>query len=222
MTRQNKKTVFIAYIIVFYTLWTAFELCGYNFIDHIIANECLSQFIKSGILKNLIWTLPAVLLIHRFSSSVCISLKEMFTTKVNWLKFAPLFIFFTIWLFVSSILQNGRLKIADGFGMKEIIIVLFVGITEEIVFRGWLLNAAIDEEKKWMCILTNAVLFLAIHFPCWIRQGIFFSRFAGFDFLGILVLSVLFSDAFLKSRSILVPITLHMYWDLLIFLLIGG
>lgn len=66
----------------------------------------------------------------------------------------------------------------------------------------------------------NAVMFLLIHFPSWIHKGILIENFANLGFLSIIILGVIFSQTFIKSKSILVPISLHMYWDLLMFLFI--
>lgn len=219
---KNNKVlpVLIVYVIVFYGIWTVWEFWIKHFIDNSVENELLSQLIKSGLIKNLVWTFPAILLVRLFKSDVYIGLKEMFSAKVNWLKYLPLFIIFTVCILAGSVVRNGRLQISGDFGADKIIIVLFVGLTEEMVFRGWLLNAVFREDKKWPYIIINAVMFLAIHFPTWIYNGVFFGNFASFGFLEILVLSVIFSCTFLKSRSILVPMTLHMYWDLLIFMLI--
>lgn len=212
--------VLIVYLIVLYGIWTAWEFRIKPFISNFIDNEFVSQLIKSGIIKNSVWTFPAILLIRHFKSDVYITLKEMFSAKVNWLKYLSIFIVFTVCVLAGSVLRNGRLQISGDFGADKIIIVLFVGLTEETVFRGWMLNAVFREDKKWLYIIINAVMFLAIHFPTWIYNGNFISNFASFGFLEILVLSVIFSCTFIKSRSIFVPITLHMYWDLLIFMFI--
>ena len=95
---------------------------------------------------------------------------------------------------------------------------MFVGLTEETVFRGWLLNATIQEDKKWRSIIINAIMLLVIHFPVWIHTGVFISNITSFSFLSVLILSIIFSLTFIKSRNILIPIALHMYWDLLIFM----
>ncbi len=215
-----KNTVLIVYLIAFYSIWTIWEFYVKPFIGNTFENEYIAQLIKSGVIKNLVWTLPALLLIHRFKSDVYITLKEMFTAKVNWLKYLPVYIIFTVWVLAGSFLSNGKLEISGGFGIDDIIIVIFVGLTEETVFRGWLLNAMFRENKKWLYIMINAAMFLAIHFPTWIFQGVFISMFTSFSFLGTIALSIIFSCTFLKSRNILVPITLHMYWDLLVFMLI--
>lgn len=218
MTKQNKRTALIIYTIVFYTLWAIFEFAVKDKLNSLIPDETVCQLVKSGVIKNLAWTLPAILLIRRFRSEVCVPLKEMFTAKVKPLKYLPILIAFTAYVLAGSILINGRLAVSDRFGMDKLIIVLFVGLTEETVFRGWLLNVTIRGDRKWRCIFINAVMFLAIHFPRWIHEGIFISEFTGFGFAAIIALSVIFSLTFIKSRNLLVPIALHMYWDLLMFL----
>lgn len=171
-------------------------------------------------IKNLVWTLPAILLIRGFESEVYITLKEMFTTKVVWIKYMPIYIVFTIYVLAGSILHHGKPEITPNFGIDKIIIVLCVGLTEEMVFRGWLLNVTIHENKRRLYVIVNAIMFLAIHFPKWISSGTFLSSFTSLQFLEIAALSIVFSLTFLRSKNILVPISLHMYYDLLVFMLI--
>jgi len=220
MKRQKTNTVLIVYTLLFYTAWAAFEFIAKSALDSMIENAVLCSFIKSGIIKNLVWTLPAILLIRHFESEVCIIIKEMFTTKINWLEYMPIFIFFTVYVLAGSILHHGKPEIVPSFGVDKIIIVLFVGLTEEMVFRGWLLNFSICDNKKWFYIIANAVMFLVIHFPKWISSGTLLSSFTSLQFLEIVALSIVFSLTFLRSKNILVPISLHMYYDLLVFMLI--
>lgn len=217
-TNRAKLHVLIVYGVAFYIIWSVWEFLGKSFLNSAIENEIISQFIKSGIIKNLVWTFPAILMIDHFKSDVYISLKEMFTTKFKWLKYLPIYMIFTVYILAGCFLKNGKLEIVGNFGVDDIIIVLFVGLTEEMVFRGWLLNATLHENKKWICIMINAIMFLAIHFPKWIYTGIFISSFTEFGFLSIFVLSFIFSWTFIKSRNIFIPITLHMYWDLLMMM----
>lgn len=218
MMMKKKITIITVYIIIFYAIWTGFELIIKDFLDGVIVNENLCQFVKSGIIKNIVWTFPAIMLVKHYKNDVSISLKEMFDVRCNWIKFLPIFILFTIYLLVGALLLNGEIAIVDEFGIDKIIIVLFVGLTEEMVFRGWILNATIQGGKKWKSIIINAIMFLVIHFPIWIHDGVFISNFTSFAFLSILVLSVIFSWTFIKSRNILIPIVLHTYWDLLMFM----
>lgn len=218
MTKRNKLKVLVIYLTAFFVLWSLNEIILFEKLNLLIKNEVLFQFVKDALVKNLVWTLPAILLIHHFKLDVSVSLKEMFSFKINWLKYLPLFILFTLYLLGGAILQNGKLEISSNFGLDDIIVFLFVGITEELVFRGWLLNITISEDKKWRYIFINAIMFLAIHFPIWIQEGVFISNFTSFGFLSILILSILFSCIFVKSKNILVPVALHMYWDLLVIM----
>ena len=204
------KKVIVIYAILFYGIWSTFECSIKPMIE--------SQFIKTGVIKNLVWTVPALYLIHHYSSNLFISFNEMFTRKVRWVKWLPLFLLFTIYLLAGSHFTTGKIALSPDFNSELIIIFLFVGLTEELVFRGWLLNATIDSNNKWQTILINAFLFLLIHFPIWIQTGAFIKNMISLDFLVVPILSIIFSWSFIRSRSIFVPIALHMYWDLLMFL----
>ena len=208
----------VIYLIAFFSLWALAELVIFERINIFVENEILSCFIEDAIIKMLVWTLPAAIMIHYFKDAVYITLKEMFLSKVNWFQYLPVFIFFTLYILSGAILQNGNLVVSSEFGFDNVVGLLFVGITEELVFRGWLLNLTVNEGKKWLPISINAIMFLAIHFPIWIRQGVFISSFTSLGFLCILILSIIFSCTFIKSRNILVPVVLHMYWDLLVSL----
>lgn len=216
--KVSKFAVLIIYAIIFYSLWTLWELFGKACISNSFENEYISQFIKSGVIKNLVWTLPAALLIHYFKNDVYIGLKDMFTNKVRILKYLPIFLIFTVYLLVGAVLQKGKISISETFSFSSVITVIFVGITEEMVFRGWLLNATISEKKKWFPIIINSIMFLLIHFPIWIHEGQFVGNFQSFGFLSVIILSIVFSWTFIKSKNIWIPIFLHMYWDLLMFI----
>lgn len=220
-TKSRKlKITLLVYIIIFYGIWTLYTFLVSPFLEDHFQNAAVCQIIKECI-KNLVWTLPAMLLVHHFSSEVHIQLKEMFTTKVKWLHYLPIFAFFTAFILTHHYIMHHSFKISPDFGAATIIIILSVGLTEEMVFRGWLLNATIssDKNKQWQAIALNSVMFMLIHFPTWIRHDTFVSAFTGFGFTEILALSVIFSLSFLKSRNIFIPILLHMYWDLLLMVL---
>lgn len=179
----------------------------------------MSQLIKSGVIKNIVWTLPAILLIKYFENDIYVSLRDMFTVNERLLKYLLIFFFFTAYLLIGAFWGKGKISVSDTFGWDNLIIVIFVGITEEMVFRGWLLNAMVGEKKKWVPVIINSLLFLFIHFPKWIYDGNLAANFRNLSFLSPIILSMIFSWGFIKSRNILIPILLHMYWDLLMFML---
>ena len=105
-------------------------------------------------------------------------------------------------------------------GMDDVIIVLFVGITEESVFRGWLLNATLDRLGRWRALIVNSLLFLAIHFPKWIVSDEFLYAFTSFGFAEVIALSLLFGWSFLRTRNLLLSIALHMFYDLVVMMFV--
>lgn len=221
MIGQKQKRVLAlgVYVLAFYAVWTYWELFAKPFLNS-FGDGWGMQLLKSGLVKNLVWTLPAVLLIRHFDGSLFIGFRELFSLKVKWRKFLPVFGIFTAYALIAAVLKNGTRLFGTRFGVNEIIIVLFVGLTEETVFRGWLLNMTLRGGKQRTAVLVNAGMFLLIHFPVWIREGVFAANFADFGFVSVVMMSVIFSLSMMKSRSIWVLAALHSYWDLLMLLLI--
>lgn len=216
--QKLSKKIWIPYCILFFAVWSLFHFFVEGWLDRMIPIEWQNQLLKSGVIKNLIWTLPAFCLLKKFAADAVVKPQALFRFNRSCLPWLSAFALFAIYLVIGAYRQHGTLQVQSTFGMGSVIVVLFVGITEEMVFRGWLLNVTYSEQHKWLAIGGNAVLFLMIHFPTWIMDGIFISSFTSFGFVCILVLSVIFSLAFLKTKSLLLPIGLHMFWDLLMFL----
>ena len=219
-TQTGKSAIYpflIVYALLFYAAWAVMEIVLDPLLKAAVTNEVLYAFVKEGIIKGAVWTLPAVLLVQQFDGEVLVPLRALFTNRVNWLHCLPVLAFLILWAIASPLL-SGTLQISESFGWASIVVVLFVGITEEMVFRGWLLNLTAAKWNTWLAVGVNAVLFLLIHFPCWIAEGRFAAIMSSFSFVSILLLSVIFSVSFLKSKSILVPVALHMLWDLLGFM----
>ncbi len=230
MTKKIMKSktkcslVLILYSVLLYAIWTVNTLVIEPYIGSTLGKETfLTSILTDGLIKNLVWTVPAALLVWHFRENCMVSLREMFVQrKKDWLNWMPVLLFFVVYVIIGAWRTQGGLHIQESFGIDDIITVLFVGLTEEMVFRGWLLNATckpdVPIEKQWLAIALNALFFLSIHFPTWIVQGILISTFTQLGFVSILALSVVFSVSFLRTKNLLIPIALHMAWDLLLFM----
>ena len=225
------------YFFVFCLLWSIRELVIRPvFLDSL--NDILFQVMET-IIKISIWTLPAIFLIKHYKNDMWISLKEMFINKPEFFKREvlekkpkwfelkiekdPLIVYLLFLLIIPfrAFISLKELTIHPSFQIiKMIEIVLFVGITEEIVFRGWLLNSFIKRMKLWPAILLNSVLFLFIHFPIWIyfKHDLFTILSNSFGVFGV---SVLLCILFIKSKNIIIPILFHMIWNLLLTFFFG-
>lgn len=92
-TFEKKSTlpVIIIYSFVFYGIWSLWEFWGNGAVNSAVENEYFCQFIKEGIIKVLVWTVPAVCLAHYFKDELYIGLKDIFTNRVNVLKLPVFF-----------------------------------------------------------------------------------------------------------------------------------
>ena len=221
--KQNRKlnlTMILLFYMVFWIVWYVVEI-GLRPIILASLGEWELEVCKTTI-KLLVWTLPAAFCVWHYKNDVLLSWHDMLTTKVKWLKYSLVLLGFTAYTVIGSFIMNGKLAVSPDFRIAPLVsTVLFVGITEEVVFRGFFLNALVEKMKPWYAVLLTALLFLLIHFPRWIYEGILLSTFLSGGFLAIVVLSIIFSRTFIKSRNILVPIMLHMSWNLLVTLFFG-
>jgi len=198
------------YIFIFFAVWSVRELVIQPAFLSPLSN--IASALIGTIVKLLVWTLPAILLIRYFHRYMWIGLKEMFTSRPVWFKDA--FILLVVFVpFVRAGLFGGFAINPDFEPSWLIGAVVFVGITEELVFRGFLLNAFLKKMKMQYAIALDAVLFLLIHYPIWIYRGFTISEFLTGS-IAVALLSVLFAYSFIKTRNILVPIALHMLWNL--------
>ena len=109
--------------------------------------------------------------------------------------------------------------IDSGFSILDVLIAVSVGICEEMVFRGLFLNVTLREGKNNIAaVAVNSLLFLIIHFPVWYRTGTLAVNLQSGAFLALLLLSVIFSYVFVKTKSLVIPAALHTCWDLLCFM----
>ncbi len=229
MTDNTKQRVpistLILYSVYLYAAWFIYHFFIIKYINN-IPNELISGVVNDGICKNLIWTLPAFMLIGKYSGSVAFSPNKLIKFEKAHIKYLLLFPAFLLYILFGMLIH--KTPIAISVTAKQLITVLFVGLTEEIVFRGWLLNATLPYAKpssegeelspsQYIVIGINALMFLAIHFPRWLSEGIFVFNFASLGFISIIVLSAVFSLVFIKTKSLILPVTLHMFWDLIIF-----
>lgn len=226
MERSERRVpggVLVLYLLFLFGAWTASELL---LVPRLAGLSPLALALVRDVgLKGLIWFLPALVLIRRYESGLAMSRRALFRRPRSWRLCLAVLGAFALCLLAGNLVRNRGLAPAPGFGWDDAVWILFVGLYEETVFRGWLLNAFLGpagrtgEDLPWRPAALNAVLFLLIHFPNWYRTGALAANLAGGAFLSILVLSAVFSWSLVKSRSLLVPIALHTAWDLLVTLL---
>ncbi|MBQ9461473.1 MAG: CPBP family intramembrane metalloprotease [Clostridia bacterium] len=221
---KNLTIAFILFTVWLYGAWAAVELLLMPVISGAINNQYAIVLIRDLLIKNLVWTLPALLLIKRFSEDMLIGMKELLSFRRESLKYLLIAAALAVFVLGGVILRTHGLALSSSFHPSKLIVALLVGFTEETVFRGFFLNATLkhddSEPKKYIAVAVNAVMFLAIHFPVWISSGVFAANLTSFSFVTIIVLSALFSFCLMRCRNIWVAVILHSFYDLLVFMFV--
>lgn len=210
-----KTWILIAYFFILLGLWFAWT---FFLRDAFMDKDPLIHELYLSFAKVFIWTVPALLLIHRFSNELYFSFKELFRKPEKWGSIGLFVLFFLLFHALNIISNKKNIDLSGAATPRLIGTVLFVGLTEEVVFRGWLLNGFLQKMTRWKALALNAVLFVLIHLPLWIYSGDFVTIFMSGGFLTIAALSLAFSWIFIESKSLFPPIFLHMLWNLLTML----
>lgn len=223
MKRNRKLSIstILLYFIIFAALWSVREL-----IIGPICDKTLGGWENAFIgilLKVLIWVIPSIFFIQYFEQDMWLTLKEMFSNRVKWRGYLLIFCGFCLYYLVASYFTFHQIRIHTGFNAKVFVgSVLFVGITEEAVFRAWLLNATLKRLDPWPSILINGLMFLSIHIPIWYYTNVFSTPIKALqNIVTVFVLSIIFSWTFVKSKNIFPPILLHTSWDFLYLIIFG-
>lgn len=209
-TNSKLRTVLVIYTIILYSFWSLLEL-------YLKTKIGIDEFTKEVYIKCVLWLIPAMLIHFNFSDNMFINKKMYLLNKKCWI-FAPIMLLFTTYIVINKYLTNGELAISESFGINTVVEVLSIAAGEEMVFRGLFLNAALRDKKKYLAVFINSLMFLTIHFPVWIQNGTLISAFTGGGFITVLLLSCIFSFAFIKTKSIWTAVFLHFWWDLLLFI----
>lgn len=211
--RANSKpgTVLVMYTIILYSFWSLLEL-------YLKTKIGIDEFTKEVYIKCVVWPVPAILIHFSFSDDMFIKKEEMYLlNKKCWIA-VPMMLLLAVYIIINEYLINGKLEINESFGINTVVEVLSIAAGEEMVFRGLFLSAILRDKKKYLAVFINSLLFLAIHFPMWIQSGTFISAFTSGGFITVLLLSCIFSFAFIKTKSIWTAVFLHFGWDFLLFI----
>ena len=222
--QQRPIAALIIFSVLFYAVWVLFELGVKPYLNSLDADPVPMQFLKSGVIKNLCWTLPALLLVKKYDRQVHIPLKEMFTAEFDGRIALWVFGACTAVVLIPKIFLHGSFELNPEFRAVTLIGYLFVGITEESVFRGWLLNAMAGRDdspkSKWTALIISSVMFMFIHFPTWYTSGVLSSNILTGRGFGIIPIGIVFGWLFLHTKNLMLVVMLHMYYDVLISLFV--
>ncbi len=222
----------ILYIILFYAAWTFREAYLIKVVREDESINFNLSFLISGGIKILVWVVPVLIYLKYVDKTSPLSYLKINRNTGNGLLWGALICVVYIG---SSLLKgyfSGKLNVNLNLGFdKWFNTVILAGLTEEIVFRGFLLQkiesvfdfyfdkltgkfkflgGAVRNNKDltvfWAANILTSVLFVIIHFPRWHfgGDGILFS-----SMLPVFVLGMAFGYTYKKTGSIWASVIFH-------------
>lgn len=100
--------------------------------------------------------------------------------------------------------------------MSMVLIFVLNGISEEIIFRGYIQSRLTGLiRNSLLCSLINGLLFLLIHYPVrWVVSGFSFTVLSGFYIITLMLLHFMCDFVYKKTDCLWGAILLHILFNL--------
>ncbi len=211
--KTSTKTLAVSFCI-FYIIWIVRATIFYNTVDLSIESE-MGRLVFSNIIKFLLWVIPVGLYVfYRERKNPLIHLKV--ASPINWrglgIGFAASVLYFVV-VFTVEKIYSGRtlmplLHASASAWLVTFAQVLFSPISEEILFRGFVLPQLMDRMPFWKANIIQAILFTAMHWPNWIWVN-GFQAWSIVTSVSIFILALFLGWLMRRTNSIWPPIVVH-------------
>lgn len=203
MDIKNKSKVFLAlYCVTFFATWGIFELYFKDSVKEV--NPYLSLVVKF-----FVWTLPIILIVKYIFKHNILSYLQMNENVKEGLKVGVIVGLLVAAYHMARIIILQKV-VCPSFDLYSIIsIVILIGFTEEVVFRGFILTELQKMTRFWAANLLSSVLFLMIHFPKWFKEGVLMDPGIIGSFTYVICFGLLAGYVFRKTKSIWPCMIIH-------------
>lgn len=179
-----------------------------------------------GSLSRLIWAAPFLLLTVKNSSHIQLTAKRLFAFHVHWKSFLLIFMAMTVYVLAGMFVNHGGIWLNPRILLaQELPKFLVVGFAEEMVYRGWGMNAFSAYMSSDKANLFSSLYFVVLHFPSylihWYLEGTFALSTMLTQAVYVFLLGLVFGWVFKKSQSVWPPMLIHFWSDFSSVLFIG-
>ena len=214
VVKKDRMNIYVFSILMFVVFVATFYLIHVYLTGFLFSNVFGSIHTYDIIFEAILAILAFVILLFWKNSYVFTQKQEKFlpSLRYGWFYLIMGVIFFLLYGGSASSNVSGVINTA--------IFALLVGIYEEFLCRGWLLNEFLErygETKKgvWISIIASGIIFGLIHFINVSSNG-----FAGTvtQVLSASATGILFGFIYYRTKNIWSVVFLHAYWDFMLFL----
>ncbi len=220
---KNKIHILLLCSIILWALVT--NAWGYSFMLFANKNNNWGEYLY-GLVSRGIWSLPFIVLIINCAGSLSVTFKELFLHKWHLKSVIIIFLSITVYIIAAMFATHG------GFWMNHDVSIsqtlskfIMVGFVEEIVYRGFGMNAFSTLMSERKANLLSSIYFVVLHFPSyfihWYLSGTFEVGAMLAQAVSVLLMGLVFGYLFRKSKSILPPMIIHFWSDFASILFIG-
>jgi uncharacterized protein len=198
--------------------WQALAWCLYRYFT---MNAGIPETFEEFLIKPALFVVPVLLYIlfkeHRTVESLGITKKNLTFSLVLGIGFGVLFAGEAM---VANMLKFGGLYIdpeSTGrmYGIPLIFLLSFAtAFSEELLSRGFFFNRLYEVTKRlWYAAILSSLMFVAFHIPILLTTLRFTGTTLILFFLTNIVLGIANSLIFSKTRSLVAPILIHLFWN---------
>lgn len=132
----------------------------------------------------------------------------------------------TLCVFARMYLDHGGVWINPDLRISQMLLrYIVVGFAEEMVYRGWGINAFGVHMNPQKANVIASLYFAALHVPAyliqWHQNGAFDLSAMLFQVVSVFILGLAFGWVFQKSKSIWPTVLIHFWYDFAFVLFIG-
>ncbi|MBK5461936.1 CPBP family intramembrane metalloprotease [Peribacillus sp. TH27] len=203
--------ILILYLVIFNLIWVLKELWLVQYINPL--GDVISAFLNA-LIKISVWIVPVWLYIKFYLHTNPIKYLKM---NINIKKglFLGLFLSLLLGLYFAFEVyilndQSFNFNLSLGNYLNGI---LLVGITEEIVFRGLILQELNKRLAFWKANIITSLLFLIVHYAIWIYEGVFFDWWSH---IYVFLIGFIFGVVYKKTGSFWSVVILHSFHNLFV------
>lgn len=210
----DKKHYIWLYFIGLLIVWSARELW---LVQYINLMPPVPAAVTSAVVKIVIWIIPVFCLIkvvEKRNPSSYLGLTHHVDKGLKWAGWFTLALA-VCFLMANVLILGNSIKLDLEFD-EWLNTIIIVGISEEIVFRGFILNKLLERIQFWKANIITSLLFVPIHFPIWMYEGLFQFPYVFGASVNVFVVGVLFGYVYKKTGSLWSVIIIHSMYNLFV------
>lgn len=213
-------------LLMFILLWTVVTN-AWNYTELLFGAQrgSLVNYIYDFI-SRFVWAVPAIILLKLYAKNIPTTWKQLFTNKLHMKSFIVAVTIILIYTVAAMFVNHGGFWVNPTFSFfKHFPTFVMVAFVEELVYRGWGLNAlsAFVSERKANIIST--IFFVLLHLPAYFIKfyltGTFLIAAVAAQCVFVLILGLFFGYLYRKGKSLWSPIIVHFLADFLSVMIIG-